>query len=217
MDLMNSITMTQKKNKIKSVTIIPLAIALLQVVLFTACNKKDVQTDIVPKTKALFAYMIADNDLDFYAVSSINEMERFMANNPAMGNIYVYIDRAKNRATSHPVLYKISADTTSKISSTILRVYPETNSSDDTVFKKILEEVTTISDDNNEIIRGLILWSHGSAWLPNSSLLASNRATDTKSFGVDETTNNGRNFHAEMNIKKLAASLSKHHFDFLLF
>ncbi|MDO5105502.1 clostripain-related cysteine peptidase [Capnocytophaga sp.] len=196
----------------------PLVIVLLQVVLLVSCNKSEyTQTELLPKSNAVFIYMIADNDLDFYATANINEMEAFAAQNPNAGSVYVYIDRAKNRKTAHPVLYQISADTTAKINSKILKVYPENNSANEQIFKNVLDEVFAITITKNEKLRRLVLWSHGSAWLLHSSLLTSNRATAVKSFGLDQTNMDGGSFHSEMDIRKLASSLKGCHFDFLLF
>lgn len=187
-------------------------------VLLVGCSKDEfVSVAPLQKHPSVFVYMIADNDLDFYATANINEMEEFAAKNPKTGSVYVYIDRAKNRKTAHPILYQISANTTSKINSKILKVYPETNSSSELVFKNVLDEVIAETSSKNEKLRGLVLWSHGSAWLPNSSLLTSNRATAVKSFGLDQTNTDGGSFHSEMDIRKLASSLRGYHFDFLLF
>ena len=194
-----------------------LVIVLWQVFLFTSCEK---DSNIVTKKeskRAVFVYMIADNDLDFYATANINEMETFMAQNPEAGSVYVYIDRAKNRKTAHPILYQITADTSAKINSKILKVYPENNSANEKVLAEALSQVQTICAINNEFLRGLVLWSHGSAWLPESVSLASQRATAVKSFGLDQTMANNENHNAEMDIRKLAIILNNYHFDFILF
>ena len=194
-----------------------LAIVLWQVFLFTSCEK---DSNIVTKKeskRAVFVYMIADNDLDFYATANINEMETFMAHNPEAGSVYVYIDRAKNRKTAHPILYQITADTSAKINSKIIKVYPENNSANEKVLAEALSQVQTICAINNEFLRGLVLWSHGSAWLPESVSLASQRATAVKSFGLDQTMANNENHNAEMDIRKLAIILNNYHFDFILF
>ena len=188
-----------------------LAIVLWQVFLFTSCEK---DSNIVTKKeskRAVFVYMIADNDLDFYATANINEMETFIAQNPEAGSVYVYIDRAKNRKTAHPILYQITADTSAKINSKIIKVYPENNSANEKVFAEALSQVQTICAINNE------LWSHGSAWLPESVSLASQRATAVKSFGLDQTMANNENHNAEMDVRKLAIILNNYHFDFILF
>ena len=194
-----------------------LAIVLWQVFLFTSCEK---DSNIVTKKeskRAVFVYMIADNDLDFYATANINEMETFMAQNPEAGSVYVYIDRAKNRKTAHPILYQITADTSAKINSKIIKVYPENNSANEKVLAEALSQVQTICAINNEFLRGLVLWSHGSAWLPESVSLASQRATAVKSFGLDQTMANNENHNAEMDVRKLTIILNNYHFDFILF
>ncbi len=201
-----------KKNFLRT-----LVIVLWQVFLFTSCEK---DSNIVTKKeskRAVFVYMIADNDLDFYATANINEMETFMAHNPEAGSVYVYIDRAKNRKTAHPILYQITADTSAKINSKIIKVYPENNSANEKVLAEALSQVQTICAINNEFLRGLVLWSHGSAWLPESVSLASQRATAVKSFGLDQTMANNENHNAEMDIRKLAIILNNYHFDFILF
>ena len=201
-----------KKNFLRT-----LVIVLWQVFLFTSCEK---DSNIVTKKeskRAVFVYMIADNDLDFYATANINEMETFMAQNPEAGSVYVYIDRAKNRKTAHPILYQITADTSAKINSKIIKVYPENNSANEKVLAEALSQVQTICAINNEFLRGLVLWSHGSAWLPESFSLASQRATAVKSFGLDQTMANNENHNAEMDIRKLAIILNNYHFDFILF
>ena len=201
----------------KKIFLRTLAIVLWQVFLFTSCEK---DSNIVTKKeskRAVFVYMIADNDLDFYATANINEMETFIAQNPEAGSVYVYIDRAKNRKTAHPILYQITADTSAKINSKIIKVYPENNSANEKVFAEALSQVQTICAINNEFLRGLVLWSHGSAWLPESVSLASQRATAVKSFGLDQTMANNENHNAEMDIRKLAIILNNYHFDFILF
>lgn len=201
----------------KKIFLRTLVIVLWQVFLFTSCEK---DSNIVTKKeskRAVFVYMIADNDLDFYATANINEMETFMAHNPEAGSVYVYIDRAKNRKTAHPILYQITADTSAKINSKIIKVYPENNSANEKVLAEALSQVQTICAINNEFLRGLVLWSHGSAWLPESVSLASQRATAVKSFGLDQTMANNENHNAEMDIRKLAIILNNYHFDFILF
>lgn len=201
----------------KKIFLRTLAIVLWQVFLFTSCEK---DSNIVTKKeskRAVFVYMIADNDLDFYATANINEMETFIAQNPEAGSVYVYIDRAKNRKTAHPILYQITADTSAKINSKIIKVYPENNSANEKVFAEALSQVQTICAINNEFLRGLVLWSHGSAWLPESVSLASQRATAVKSFGLDQTMANNENHNAEMDVRKLTIILNNYHFDFILF
>ena len=61
-------------------------------VLLLSCSEDD---DIVrPSEKnAIFVYMAADNDLDYFAIQNINQMERFFSENQISNGVYVYVDR----------------------------------------------------------------------------------------------------------------------------
>lgn len=54
-------------------------------VIFVSCTQEELTELPASKTKALLVYMVADNDLDFYATANINEMEEFFAQSPDMG------------------------------------------------------------------------------------------------------------------------------------
>ncbi len=74
-------------------------------VLLLSCSEDD---DIVRHSEknAIFVYMAADNDLDYFAIQNINQMERSFSENQISNGVYVYVDRVKNRKTSHTCLYK---------------------------------------------------------------------------------------------------------------
>ena len=68
-------------------------------VLLLSCSEDD---DIVRHSEknAIFVYMAADNDLDYFAIQNINQMERSFSENQISNGVYVYVDRVKNRKTS---------------------------------------------------------------------------------------------------------------------
>ena len=68
-------------------------------VLLLSCSEDD---DIVrySEKNAIFVYMAADNDLDYFAIQNINQMERGFSENQISNGVYVYVDRVKNRKTS---------------------------------------------------------------------------------------------------------------------
>ena len=113
-------------------------------------------------------------------------MERGFSENQISNGVYV--DRVKNRKTSHPCLYKVKADNTDLIVSEIIKTYPEQNSSSADVFVSALKDAIAFSRKANEQIKGIVLWSHGSAWLRKSEILNSKRAStsSTRSFGIDK-------------------------------
>ena len=186
-------------------------------VLLLSCSEDD---DIVRHSEknAIFVYMAADNDLDYFAIQNINQMERGFSENQISNGVYVYVDRVKNRKTSHPCLYKVKADNTDLIVSEIIKTYPEQNSSSADVFVSALKDAIAFSRKANEQIKGIVLWSHGSAWLPKSEILNSKRAStsSTRSFGIDITTEESQEPY-EMDIRELAERLRPFHYDFLVF
>lgn len=186
--------------------------------ILVSCSKENnSQESYSISEEVILVYMIADNDLDYFAVTNINQMEYAFAQNMNLGKLYVYIDRARHTSKEIPILYEIQADTTPKIVSKIIKQYPEQNASDPEIFYEVLTEVEKFP--NVKKIKGLILWSHGSAWLPSSKGLISNRTTKNGfqgSFGVDKTIGVSNSF-SEMNIKELAKKLENKRYQFLLF
>ena len=178
---------------------------LCALILFcTACS--DTPTAPLP-TRTLIVYMIADNDLEYFAWSDINEMERGLArmadgsaDSMVSGSVVVYIDGGHFSSPSHPILLKVQADESADIASPIVRIWPEHNSADPAVMRSVLTEITTAFPAQEY---GLILWSHGSAWLPASydglsdkhdltgdttetvATIVPHYLPATKSFGVD--------------------------------
>ncbi len=186
--------------------------------LLVACNKQEV--DIKQQNISLI-YMVADNDLASFAVNNINEMERGFIPNET-DKVLIYIDASPVLGLpKNPVLLELQHDTTEQIKSKILIPYPEQNSTDNKVFSTILHDAFGYYTDSENKPKGLVLWSHGSAWLPKGYNISisnekSNYANDYnlyfKYFGKD-------NYPTEsvMEINDLAEVLSPYHFDYIIF
>jgi hypothetical protein len=111
---------------------------------------------IVPLRKSTLVYMVADNDLDYYAAVNIRNLEE---NFPQDSNndIYVYIDRNKQGNPSHPYLQRIYNDVSSGTTvSTILSVYKESNSCSVSVLKDVLREVIKRCEENHSVLRNVV-------------------------------------------------------------
>ncbi|MCB9427042.1 MAG: hypothetical protein H6584_08465 [Flavobacteriales bacterium] len=173
-----------------------------------SCEKNEIKTDLPLRT--VIVYMIADNNLDYFSVQDINEMERGF-NTSFDGNLIVYVDRGEGATPSHPIVYEIAHDTTETIASEITFVYKEQNSANEIVMSNVLSDIVTQYPAQSY---GLVLWSHGTAWYPEGTNIdVSNETTVkrlplTKSFGKDKTN--------ELNISKLK-NVFPVHFDFLIF
>ena len=184
--------------------------------LFSSCHQEedDISIDIINK-RLVFVYMIADNNLDYFAVQDLNEMEKGFPKD-SEDKLLVYIDRGKNGNPSHPYIMEITHDSTDVVVSPIIFLYPEQNSADAQIFGSVLKEVFNYYKYHTFTSKGIILWSHGNAWLPNGISILTNRdkllEDTTKSFGLDNVPE-----EANMDIKELAQVLGNYHFDFLLF
>jgi hypothetical protein len=120
---------------------------------------------------------------------------------------------------------KIKPDTTKKVISQIVRIYPEQNSADAQVLRRVIIDTKEISNVSCNSL-GLVLWSHGSAWLPNGISINSNRGSiidSTKSlnrfkaFSIDNQLNHSNSDSAEMDIKALGQALKGFYLDFIIF
>ena len=193
----------------------------LVLIILASCTNENITPPI--SKRLVIVYMIADNNLDYFAVSNVNDMERGY-NSDFNGDLLVYIDRGSNTKPSHPYLMQIMHDTTELVNSKIIRTYPEQNSADAKSLKQVIEDAISYGQYSSI---GLVLWSHGSAWLPSGSSLYSDRSITLvnekrinrpqRSFGSDDVIENGKDSTCDMDIKDLASALSGYKFDFLIF
>ncbi|MDR1115066.1 MAG: hypothetical protein LBL33_02745 [Tannerella sp.] len=161
--------------------------ALLFIVLiFTVSCKKDNYTEQLPVNRTVIVYMAADNDLSGDAPVDLEEMKRSYKETGV--NLIVLMDVANEE----PYLLRITEG-----GSETIKVYPEFNSADPANMNSLLGEIIEMypSDDY-----GLILWSHGTSWLPAGMQL--------KSFAKDG--------NRQMDISELVEALPLR-FSFILF
>lgn len=195
--------------------------SLLMFLFILSCGKNsEIIEKEEPGNNFTLAYMVADNNLDYFAVQDINEMEAGMPKN-SPNKLLVYIDRGYNGNPSHPYLMEIIYDTTAQIVSKLVFTYPEQNSTDSQILEKVL-----VDSENylpNHKLKGLVLWSHGNAWLPSGVSILTNRdkllenknqqkENLSKSFGADDVPKK-----SNMDIKDLAQILKKHPSEFIIF
>lgn len=178
-----------------------------------SCQKDSPTLDLLPRYEITLVYMVADNDLAPYALKDLNEIERgFLPN--GRDKLLVYIDSNTSTALpSHPVLLEIVPDTTEVIRSKIIASYPEQNSTDKTVMSNVLRDALSYYKGDNRY-KGLVLWSHGNAWLPEGYHIETENKSGVvvKSFGKDMSPREGA-----MELPDLAKVLNPYRFDYILF
>ena len=161
---------------------------------FTSCSENETPVQQTPRT--LLVYMIANNSLDSFASKNIESMLKGgTAKNLNGGNLIVYYAPAG----LNPELLQIKEEN-GVVRKFHLKDYEKQNSADPNVMRDVIKEVVSLYPADSY---GLVLWSHGTAWLPSDY---DNRL---KAFGQD-----GNNW---MEIDDLARGLPDHVFDFILF
>jgi hypothetical protein len=158
------------------------------VLLFASCSKNEVlePPEPVRTERTVIVYMAAENNLWADAYSDIEEMTEGFSETGI--NLIVFIDAPYES----PCILKIASD-----SAETVHIYEEFNSANPAQMHSTLNDIVSMYPSDNY---GLILWSHGTSWLPASHQL--------KSFGDDSGT--------QMNIIDLATALPVK-FDFILF
>lgn len=188
---------------------------------FTGCeNRKSPKPDV--NGRNVLAYIVADNNLASFAFNDINEMELSWDDNNN-GQMFVFFNKRGGEST----LYRIKQDSDmSTINSEILAIYPPSvDPCDVAFFKGVIGDVYGFYPAKN---RGLILWSHGSGWLPKGVRYPYRAAQDRVSrldFVASESDYSGQNrtigssdsFASEMEIYDIAVALKGLKFDFISF
>ena len=163
--------------------------------LFWGCTN-DVPDPVAP-TRTVLVYMAADNSLSSYSYDNIESIvQGTSASALNGGNLLIYVD-AKNAA---PQLLQIKVKSDGKIQKLSVEDYPEQNSADPSVMRGVFDKVI---GDYPADSYGLVLWSHGTAWIPYKL------QPMLRSFGQDESN--------RMEIDQLTEALPDHVFDFIMF
>lgn len=154
-----------------------------------ACRKDD---PVLPEwsDRTILVYMAADNNLNSDAAANINKMLKGMEE--VNGRLVIYIDPLGDV----PRLLSIKGGKDCVLDT--VETYPEENSASVQVLSRVIEDTRRLFPAHSY---GLILWSHGLAWLPATYSFpgaysyglvnTGEEVPRTKYFGEDETPVNG--------------------------
>ena len=175
---------------------------LLSVLLFlSSCNPSDEEPTPIPDKDSvtILAYLIANNDLDDELLFNIEIMYDGLKSMDKPATLLVYWDGKSsmgNNNSTHLIL-KYETDGKGKINgkpalgidattreildvAEVLKEYPSQVSTDKNVFQSVLSDMVSFSPTDK---LGLIIGSHGSAWLNTIS-------TSGRALGYDGNTSN---------------------------
>jgi len=164
---------------------------LLVACLCLSCSNDGTEQE--PAIRTILVYMAADNNLYKSAYKNIDDMQK--AAIPSEYNLLVYIDTPNN----NPNLLKIKKGAIDTV-----KQYNTQNSASKQILKSVIDEIFSLFPAESY---GVILWSHGTSWLPEG-VYDYIKETNTRSFGKDE--------NKEMEITDLAEALPEN-LDFIIF
>ena len=165
--------------------------------LLCACEQEELQVPPVAG-RTVLVYFAADNNLNGNVEGDIAAMEKGLPGiDMCDGNLLIYVDR-KGQS---PQLLRLVQEGDSVRREVIREYVIDQASATAERLRQVLRQVTESYPSDQY---GLVLWSHGTAWLP------SDYKNYLRSFGTD-TGNHS------MSVDDLTAALSDYHFDFLLF
>lgn len=202
---------------------------LIPIVLATSCVSDSDKEDELPG-RTVLVYMAADNNLCDMVEPNLAAMLKSTIGIPEQYHLVAFVDKLNE----HPCmlyLHDNSIDT--------LRVYGELQSSDSRTLADAIEYIRTEWQSDTY---GLILWSHGTGWIPTYMLHSvaqnlgyapgrdmqssvsedmlggylSGEKAETRSF-VIENRNYGNPWYTAMEIKDLADAIPDGMFDFIAF
>ena len=197
------------------ITLNSLILPFFALFLLASCEKGESNGMSVGRT--VLIYMAADNNLSSYARQNIEDMKR--GDVPAYfatgsGDVLLVYADIKGET---PRLIRLSKDRFGDVNEEILMEYEDQNSCSDSVMREVLSYAAGLFPSSEN---GLVLWSHGTGWLPegyysnptgmspDGVLSAASHIYDpyaayVKSFGADGG--------AEMDIRDLADALPVHY------
>lgn len=140
--------------------------------------------------RTVLAYMVAENSLNGWTARNLDNMVKSFRGE---GNLLVYIDNYEG----NPRLVKLEVNDNGIASAETVKTYEARNSASTEILKQTIDEVCA---DYPASSYGLVLWSHGSGWLPS---------TKSRAFGQD-----GNHW---MELNDLVAALPDDRFDFIVF
>jgi len=177
---------TNLRSKLKRTILLLFAVCIC-----LSCSSNEIEQEFSKRT--VLIYMAADNSLYRNANSDINEMLAVEISNEY--NLLVYIDTPND----NPYLLKIKKG---KIDT--LKQYTSQNSASKQVLESVINETFSLFPAESY---GLILWSHGTGWLPEG-VYDYIKETNVRSFGKDKSK--------EMEITDLAEAIPEN-LDFIIF
>jgi len=182
--------------------------AIVMAVLFSVSCTKDGEEPRYPhSSRVVLIYMAGDNSLGGYVQDNLDAMRRGMVSAPAGSRTIAYVDTP----SENPRLVEVTA-----LGTEVLHTWSGPHNS--ASVREVIGRVRTLAPADRY---GLVLWSHGLAWMPSwaTGYLTRSKARigdiwpQTKWFGQDT----GEHPEGYLDTEKLAEAIPAGVFDYILF
>lgn len=156
-------------------------IALYLGVSLTSCEAVTEEFPIIEtKNKTVLIYMVANNNLSGNAISNLTSIKK--GNIPEDDNLIVFM----HTTTQTPILLHVHKNEYGEIVQDTTYHFPTRNSASASTLNSVIKVVQTMYPATNY---GLVLWSHGTGWLPNGYYDQPNTGTSAlQTGGLTQTT-----------------------------
>ena len=173
--------------------------------LLLACSEEQSLETVSAARRTVLVYLAGDNSLSGEVWEKVDALVAGWKN--TQDNLLVYQDTHGSRGT--PSLMKVVCEGGHSYTE-LVKEYPDANSADPLVFSEVLRDATRGFPAPSY---GLLLFSHGTGWLP-SGAYADPRGASRSGNGLRSIVeDNGR----EMEIADFAAAIPDGQFDFIVF
>lgn len=214
-------------------------LSLLFIILFAGCKDKNNEPEAPDSRTSILLYAVASNSLssDFY--SDISEIKTGLQECD-LSKVDFYVYNITKKADTHPTLSKATKNNLGKIDFEVIKDYDRDIYS--TSQERISQVISDYLDLTSADVKGLILWSHATAWAPapermnqrmaipdnaSANSATSNYSSDTDTLGeissisASEAFWWGQDINNSVadycNVTDLAATIPDHEFDFIWF
>lgn len=180
----------------------------------TSCHNEKDDSEARKGSRVVLVYMVSENSLVGYDNQDISEMLRGISRIPDGDKLLLYVD-----SNELPAIYCLNNKTNATQLSELTPEFvysEERNSCSEEQMSDVLSYVQT---HHRAESYGIVLWSHGSGWLPSFSNYEDYNFVRRRSFGIDNGKNTNVNSGYSMSISKLHNALKSmgKKFDYVMF
>ncbi len=157
-----------------------LLVCFLALIFTYSCNQDKYYEEKIVVDRTIFVYMSGENSLASFCAKNIEAMKEGLNSNTSGLNLIVYEDKS-----TYSYLWQLYKDKDGNVVQNMIESYNRRNSADKDVMTEMINIVFNKFPAKE---KGLILWSHGTGWLPSTNYKVTGDGTLIKSNEYTQLT-----------------------------